>query len=114
MKYILVLPVLFSAIVLGSSANAIAQSKTAATEIKAVDKKDQNAVKKKDDGEDLIKDLIKEKVLSGKEKNFDVKLSYEELVVNSKIMPEYLHKKMRAKYLGGNPRKTITYKVSSN
>lgn len=109
-KHALVIPVLFSVLVFVNSTDATAQSKTTTTETKNA----QNSGKKKDDSQELINELIREKILTGKEKNYYVKLSYDELVVNSKTMPAELHKRMREKYLGGNPRKTITYKVSTN
>lgn len=111
LRYSLVIPVLLSAMLLAGNLNAVAKDKAVETETQSAVK---NAAKKEDETQSLMKDLIKEKVITGKEKNLFIKLNFDELLVNSKIMPEGLHKRMRAKYLAGNPRKTITYKISSN
>ncbi len=113
-KLAFALPTLFSAALFVSSTNAIAQSRSVKTEVVDNSEKAKQNTVKKDDANDLIKDLISERILTGKEKNLFVKLNYEELIVNSKTMPENLHKRMREKYMAGNPRKTITYKVSAD
>lgn len=113
-KFAFALPALFSVALVVSSADAIAQSRSVKTEVVDNSEKSKQNTVKKDDANDLIKDLISEKILTGKEKNLFVKLNYEELIVNSKTMPENLHKRMREKYMAGNPRKTITYKVSAD
>ena len=104
-KYTLVLPVLFSAILLGNSTNAIAQSKPT--------EKATLAQAKKSDADYILSDLIAMKIVSGKESNLSFKLNSEELTINSKKQPEALHQKF-IKYLKGNPNKTISYKVSTN
>jgi len=97
-KCVIGLPALLTAILFISSTDAIAQSKTS-TKIEIVnesEKAKQNAVKKGNEADDIIKDLISKKIISGdKNTNLSIKLNYEELIVNSKKMPEDLHRKMR-------------------
>ena len=57
----------------------------------------------------ILNDLKHDKLVVDDGKNLSFELSGKKLVVNGQRMPDEVYKRYR-KYLGGNPRKTITYK----
>ncbi len=57
----------------------------------------------------ILKDLKRDKLIVDDGKNLSFELSGKKLVVNGQRMTDEIYMRYR-KYLGGNPRKTITYK----
>ena len=57
----------------------------------------------------ILKGLKHDNIIVDDGKSLSFELSGKELVVNGRSMPDAIYKRYR-KYLGGNPKKTITYK----
>jgi hypothetical protein len=58
----------------------------------------------------ILNDLKREKLVTDNGGDLSFELSSKKMEVNGKRLPDNIHKRYAAKYLGGNPKKTISYK----
>jgi len=58
----------------------------------------------------ILNDLKREKLVTDNGGDLSFELSSKKMVVNGKRLPDNIHKRYAAKYLGGKPNTTISYK----
>lgn len=58
----------------------------------------------------ILNDLKREKLITDNGKDLSFELSGKKMEVNGKRLPDNIHKRYAAKYLGGKPNTTISYK----
>jgi len=58
----------------------------------------------------ILNDLKREKLITDDGKDLSFELSGKKMEINGKRLPDNIHKRYKAKYLGGRPNTTISYK----